>query len=48
MFLANFIFVVLHLKIHPAIHLNTSTCVKKYEMIVEHLDLQIEQTRILI
>ena len=28
MFLANFIFAVLHLKIHPAVHLNTSKALK--------------------
>ena len=73
MLLANLIFVVSHLKIHPAIHLNSSKVLtwlyqkekfiksllafaipmfqhmlKKYKIIAERLDVQMEQARILI
>ena len=33
MFLADFIFVVSHLKIHPAVHLNTSKSFKKKSLL---------------
>ena len=48
MFLANFIFVVSHLKIHPAIKCLLDFVLKKDKMVAECPDVQIEQARILI